>query len=101
MDSHLDYLGPSIRERRLVVYTSSRCPKCTMLKGWLRSRKADFEERSLEDAEVMATLVMKNVFVLSAPALEIEGLIYGEEKIFNEDGKVRNNFLDFLEGKRE
>ena len=49
----------------------------------------------------MANLVMKNVFVLSAPALEVEGSIYGEDKIFNEDGKVRNNFLDFLEGKQE
>ena len=91
--------SPSVRAIKIVVYTSGGCPKCVALKRWLRSRNADFKESDLEDVEVMANLVMKNMFVLSAPALEVEGAIYTEDQIFDGDGAVKNKFSDILEGK--
>jgi len=34
------------------------------------------EEKSIEDTEVMADLVMRNIHLLSAPALEINGIVF-------------------------
>jgi len=90
---------PSLQDGKVIVYTSSGCPKCASLKGWLRNRHADFEERSLEDVEVMANLIMRNIFVLSAPALEVKGTVYTEDQIFDGDGTVKIELLDILEGR--
>lgn len=85
-----------LRVKKIVVYTSSGCPRCAALKRWLRNRNADFEERNLEDVEVMANLVMKNIFVLSAPALEVEGAVYTEDQIFDGDGIAKSKLLGVL-----
>lgn len=91
--------SPSLRDGKVIVYTSSGCPKCAALKGWLRNRHADFEERSLEDVEVMASLILRNIFVLSAPALEVKGTVYTEDQIFDGDGTIKSKLLDILEGR--
>ena len=90
---------PSLQDKRVIVYTSSGCPRCAALKGWLRNRHSDFEERSLEDVEVMASLIMKNIFVLSAPALEVKGVVYTEDQIFDGNGTVKSKLFEILEGK--
>ena len=90
--------SPFLQDKKVIVYTSSGCPKCAGLKRWLRNRHADFEERSLEDVEVMASLIMRNIFVLSAPALEVKGLVYTEDQIFDGDGTVKSKLLDIVEG---
>jgi len=81
-----------------VVYTSSGCPKCAILKRWLKDRNADFEEKNLEDVDVMAGLVMRNIVVLSAPALEVEGTVYTEDRIFDVNGLVDTKLLEILKG---
>jgi len=91
-------LKRSLRVREIVVYTSNGCHKCALLKRWLRDRNADFEERNLEDVDVMADLVMRNIVVLSAPALEVEGIIYTEDKIFDGDGIIDTKLLEILKG---
>ena len=84
--------SPSANEVR--VYTSSGCHKCAMLKEWLRSRKIGFNEGNLEDVEVMADLIMRNVFIFSAPALEVEGAFYTEDQIFDGDKLVVGKLLE-------
>ena len=69
-----------------------------MLKGWLRNKNADFEERNLENVDVMADLVMRNEVVLSAPALEVEGAVYTEDQIFDGDGVIDTKLLEILKG---
>jgi len=69
-----------------------------LLKRWLRDRNADFEERNLEDVDVMADLVMRNIVVLSAPALEVEGTVYTEDRIFDGDGLIDTKLLEMLKG---
>jgi len=83
----------------IVVYTSSGCPKCGLLKRWLRDRNADFEERNVENVDVMADLVMRNVVVLSAPALEVMGTVYTEDQIFDGDGLTDAKLLEILKAK--
>jgi len=92
-------LGRSSRVKEVVVYTSSSCIKCATLKKWLKNKNADFEEKNLEDVEVMTDLVMRNVVVLSAPALEVEGTVYTEEQIFDGDGLINIKLLELLKGR--
>jgi hypothetical protein len=69
-----------------------------LLKRWLKDRNTDFEEKNLEDVDVMADLVMRNAVVLSAPALEVGGTIYTEDQIFNGDGLIDTKLLEILKG---
>ena len=87
------------RVKEVVVYTSSGCPKCAILKKWLKNKNADFEEKNVEDVGVMADLVMRNVVVLSAPALEVEGAVYTEDKIFDGEGLIDTALLEILKGR--
>jgi len=88
----------SLRVKEIVVYTSSGCPKCALLKRWLRDRNADFEEKNLEDVDVMADLVMRNIVVMSAPALEVEGTVYTEDQIFDGNGQIDTKLSEILKG---
>lgn len=87
-----------LRVKEIVVYTSSGCSKCAILKNWLKSKNAEFKEKNLEDVDVMADLVMRNAVVLSAPALEVEGTVYTEDQLFNGDGLIDTKFLEILKG---
>ncbi len=84
---------------KIVVYTSNGCPKCTLLKEWLKDRNTEFEEKNLEDVNVMTELVMRNLVVLSAPALEVEEAFYTEDQIFDGDSLADAKILEILERK--
>lgn len=86
-----------IAENGVVVYTTSGCTRCDMLKKWLKNKDANFEEKNLEDVDVMADLVMRNFVVLSAPAIEIKGVVYTENQIFESNGLVNQNFSKIFE----
>ncbi len=89
----------SIHESRIVVYTTTGCPRCNMLKEWLKSRERDFEEKDLDDVDTMAELVMRNEVVLSAPALEVGKALYRQDEIFDGNGRINGELLRILEGK--
>ena len=82
----------------VVVYTTNGCTRCDMLKKWLKNKDADFEEKNLEDSEVMTDLVMRNFVVLSAPAVEVEGTVYTENQIFESNGLINPHFCRIFEG---
>lgn len=84
---------------KIIVYTSNGCPKCTLLKEWLKDKNAEFEEKSIEDINVMTELVMRNLVVMSAPALEVEEAFYTEDQIFNGDSLAHSKILEILEQK--
>lgn len=69
-----------------------------MLKKWFKNKNAGFEEKNLEDVDVMAELVMRNVVVLSAPALEVEGTVYTEDQIFDGDGLIDTKISEIVKG---
>jgi hypothetical protein len=68
-----------------------------LLKEWLKDKNAEFEEKNLEDINVMTELVMRNLVVLSAPALEVEEAFYTEDQIFNGDSLANSKILEILE----
>ncbi len=84
---------------KIVVYTSNGCPKCTLLKEWLKDKNTEFEEKNIEDINVMTELVMNNLVVLSAPALEVKEAFYTEDQIFDGDRLADAKMLEILERK--
>jgi glutaredoxin len=81
----------------LVVYTTSGCPRCNLLKKWLKNKAAVFEEKNLEDSDVMTDLVMRNFVVMSAPAIEINGEVYTDAQIFENNGLIKPDFSKIFE----
>jgi len=99
-DEHNEHSGNLMsRTYKIVVYTSNGCPKCTLLKEWLKDKNTEFEEKHLEDINVMTELVMRNLVVLSAPALEVEETFYTEDQIFDGDSLADTKILEILEHK--
>jgi glutaredoxin len=84
-------------ENGVVVYTSSGCPRCEMLKRWLKNKNANFEEKNLEDSDVMTDLVMRNFVVMSAPALEVDGVVYTDSEIFENNGLIKPDVSKIFE----
>jgi glutaredoxin len=84
--------------RRLIVYTTNGCIKCTTLKAWLKNRNTDYEEKNLEDTDVMTDLVMRDIVVLSAPALETEKGFFTEDQIFDQNGMLNGKISELLQG---
>jgi hypothetical protein len=80
------------------VYTSNGCNKCGVLKNWLTAAHRHFEERSLEDVDVMAELVMRDIVVLSAPVLEVERAIHAETEFFEGNALSVDKLQGILEG---
>jgi hypothetical protein len=70
-----------------------------LLKEWLKNKNTEFEEKNIEDINVMTELVMRNLVVMSAPALEVEEAFYTEDQIFNGDSLADTKILEILEQK--
>jgi len=84
--------------RKIIVYTSNGCHKCSAVKDWLKTANRQFEERDLEDIEVMTELVMRNIVVFSAPVVEVDSTIYTEDQFFDGNTLAVNRLLGILEG---
>ena len=84
--------------RKIVVYTSNGCHKCSTLKNWLKAASREFEERSLEDVDVMAELVMRDIVVLSAPVIEVDEEVFTEDQLFDGDSLSVNKLEGILGG---
>jgi hypothetical protein len=69
-----------------------------MLKNWLKNKNTGFEEKNLEDSDVMTDLVMRNFVVMSAPAIEVNGEVYIDSQIFENNGLLKSDFLKKVEG---
>lgn len=61
---------------KVVVYSTRNCRRCRALKRALKRAKIPFTEKSIEDTDDMADLVMKNIHLLSAPAIQIGKLVF-------------------------
>jgi glutaredoxin len=98
LDVSAQALPSSNKTPGIVVYTSNDCHKCAALKEWLKAANRYFEERNLENVDVMTDLVMRNVVVLSAPVIEVDKTIYTEDLFFDGNSLSVNRLLGILEG---
>ena len=81
--------------RKIILYSTKTCPKCRIVKIYFEKLGIKFEEKNIEDTDVSADLIMKNIAILSAPMLEIDGVIYQEPLFFNGNMLLSTN-LDKL-----
>lgn len=97
-DNPTPVLSNSFGAKHVVVYSSDGCHKCAVLKEWLRNVNTHFEERSLENVDVMAELVMRDIVVLSAPVLEVDNSVYTETEFFEGNTLSVNRLQGILGG---
>ena len=86
---------------KTIVYTSKNCPRCKALNQWLRRNKVSFVTKSIDNTEIMTDLVMRNLVVLSAPALETENKFWLSHEIFDENNRLNPVLKRFLRGERQ
>ncbi len=91
-------LQNSSETRKIVVYTSNGCHKCSVLKDWLKAANREFEERDLENVDVMTELVMRDIVVLSAPVMEVDKAVYTEDQFFEGNALSLNRLVGILGG---
>jgi glutaredoxin len=72
----------------IVVFSTKKCPNCIVLKNWLKEHKLRFKEKNMEEPDVMSELIMKEVYSLSTPVLQID------EKFFLPNDMFKENKLD-------
>ena len=68
---------------RLRVYTLPDCPRCDVLKGWLKGRGMEFDERAF-DTEAQLDFIMKNFFG-NPPILEVGKSAFSSEELFQDE----------------
>ncbi len=62
------------------VYSVPACPKCEVLKGWLKERAIEYEEKVF-DTEAQLGFIMRNMFG-NPPILEIGDRMASSEEMF-------------------
>lgn len=60
----------------IVVYSLKNCSRCDVLKAALKDAGIAFIELSLNETNVRADLVMNNITLSSAPAIQVGGLVF-------------------------
>ena len=83
---------------KTIVYTSKNCPRCRALKKWLRRNNLSFDEKNIDNTDVMTDLVMRNITVLSAPALETKNRFFMSHEIFNANNRLTSIFKESMSG---
>ena len=68
---------------RLRVYTLPDCPRCDNLKGWLKRRGMEFDERAF-DTEAQLDFIMRNFFG-NPPILEVDESAFPSEELFQDE----------------
>ena len=61
---------------KVIVYTTTNCSRCRTLKRVLDAAGLEYEERSLEDSDVATELAMRNAPIMSAPSIEVAGMVF-------------------------
>ncbi|CDZ75286.1 NrdH-redoxin (NrdH) family [Peptoniphilus sp. ING2-D1G] len=73
---------------KVVIYTSSTCPYCTMAKEYLNDKNVEFEERNVQtDSKARAELMAKGY--TGVPVIDIDG-----EEIVGFDKAKLDTLLD-------
>lgn len=67
------------------VYTSPHCPRCELLKQALERLGVEYEELDVSSSDVMADLIMKDIYLNETPALEYEDRTMYSDELFKGD----------------
>ncbi len=82
------------KQSRPRVYSVPACPKCDALKGWLKERAIEYEEKAF-DTEAQLGFIMRNMFG-NPPILEIGDKVASSEEIFPSEILDERKVREFL-----
>lgn len=80
----------------VIVYTTPNCPKCNLLKRWLKENSIPYKEKNLAEPDVMAELIMRDIFALSAPVLRVSDKFYLTHEIFDAESLKTSLLIQIL-----
>lgn len=83
----------------IILYITHGCPKCKILKQWLRNNGHKFIVKDLENLDIMADLVMRNAVVQTAPALEVNGVVHLNSEFFDVNNQLNGTLIKIMEEK--
>jgi len=69
----------------LIIFSTKRCPNCEVLKKWLKNHKMRFKQKDMSEPEVMSELIMREVYSLSTPVLQINDKFLLPNNMFKEN----------------
>ncbi len=70
---------------RVKLYVSPQCPRCEMLKKALKEMKVEYEVLDVSKSDVMADLIMRDIFLMETPGLEVDDKFFHAREIFDGD----------------
>ncbi|MDI9619940.1 MAG: glutaredoxin domain-containing protein [Candidatus Nezhaarchaeota archaeon] len=82
------------------VYVSPQCPRCEGLKRALSEMKVEYEALDVSNSDVMADLIMRDVFLTEVPALEVEGSFFYVQDLFEGDKLLLDRLRGIVGGAR-
>ena len=77
-----------------VVFSSSVCLQCDVLKRYLTNRDIEHSVRMIEDPEAKVDALMLNIY--STPALVVGDKVLHQSEMFANNQLVENAVLSFL-----
>jgi glutaredoxin len=79
----------------VTVYTLPDCPKCDILKEWLKKKEIDFDVKWF-DTETQTEFIMKNMFG-NPPILSYGERVEPSERLFHKEMLKENIVLEVLD----
>jgi len=67
------------------LYVSPQCPKCEALKKVMKDMGVEYEVLDVSKSDVMADLIMRDIFLIETPGLEVDGKFFHARELFDGD----------------
>lgn len=82
---------------KIKIYVSPQCPRCEVLKKWLNEMKVSYEVVDVSNSDVMADLIMRDVFLMETPGLEVDGKFFYASDLFDGDRLLVDKLRKIIE----
>lgn len=80
----------------LTVYSTECCPKCQILKTYLKDNNVPFISKNLEDPKTLAELTYNYRLISVAPVIESNNRYLEPDQIFLTDNTISNTAIAFI-----
>lgn len=80
--------------KEIIVYSTTTCPYCVMVKEWLKQKKIDFIDYNVGSNQTKAKEMIQKSGQMGVPVIEINGkIIIGFDKPAIEDALKKNKLM--------
>ncbi|MDH5815763.1 MAG: glutaredoxin domain-containing protein [Candidatus Nezhaarchaeota archaeon] len=83
---------------KIKLYVSPQCPRCEVVKKALSEMGVEYEVVDVSDSNVMADLIMRDIFLMETPGLEVDGKFFYASDLFSGDKLLLDNLRKIVEG---